>query len=147
MHLPCRLSYWESQEFGYAQSFAPDIVVIKLGTNDAKNHNWQFRKMFEDDYREMISVFSKLESKPTIFICHPIPVYPNPYIDGRIIANELLPKIDSIAKDTGVKLIPLFHVLTDKPALLPDGIHPNEEGARLIADAVKSFLLENYSRN
>ncbi len=141
------LPYMESEEFDQAISFAPDVVIIKLGTNDAKNFNWQFSKYFVHDYKEMIHVFSKLESQPIIFICYPVPAYSNPFIDGHIIENEVLSKIDIIAKDTGVKIIPLFQELSNKPALFPDGIHPNKEGARLIAEYVKTFLLENHKRN
>ncbi len=142
------LPYGKSQEFNQAKSFAPDIVIIKLGTNDAKSHNWQFAENFEDDYKEMIDVFTKLESQPVIFICYPVPAYQNPFdINGSVIENEMLPKIDEIAKDTGVKIIPLFQELTNKSDLFPDGIHPNKEGAGLIAEQIKTFLLEKYKRN
>ena len=135
------LPYGESQEFIRAKSFAPDIVIIKLGTNDAKSHNWKFNEYFVDDYKEMINDFSKLNSKPVIFICYPVPAYQNPFdINGSVIENEILPKINEIAKGTGVKIIPLFQALSNKSALFPDGIHPNKEGARLIADNVKAFL-------
>ncbi len=135
------LPYRESQEFEKTKSFTPDVVIIKLGTNDAKSHNWQFNEYFVGDYKEMIDAFSKLNSKPIIFICYPVPAYQNSFdINGSVIENEILPKIDAIAKDTGVKIIPLFQALSNKPALFPDGIHPNIEGARLIAYSVKAVL-------
>lgn len=137
------LPYMESKEFDHAKSFAPDVVIIKLGTNDAKSQNWRFNEYFVGDYKKMIDAFSKFNSEPIIFICYPVPAYQNPFdINGSVIENEMLPKINEIAKDTGVKIIPLFQELSNKQHLFPDGVHPNKEGARLIADNVKAVLKE-----
>src|SRR5207237_795169 len=35
--------YWKQKQFTQAQEFAPDIVVIKLGTNDSKPQNWKLK--------------------------------------------------------------------------------------------------------
>ncbi len=140
--------YAKSREFNHAKLFAPDVIIIKLGTNDAKIHNWKFKEYFVDDYKEIINDFSKLNSKPVIFICYPVPAYKNSFdINGSVIENEMLPKINEIAKDTGVKIIPLFQALSNKSALFPDGIHPNKEGARLIAENIKAFLKQLPKEN
>src|SRR4051812_11154381 len=33
--------YWNQKAFKAATAFAPDIVIIKLGTNDTKAQNWK----------------------------------------------------------------------------------------------------------
>ena len=38
-----------------AQAFDPDIVVIKLGTNDSKPENWQYGAEFKKDLQQMIT--------------------------------------------------------------------------------------------
>ena len=37
-----------------AQAFKPDVVIIKLGTNDSKPENWQYGAEFRQDLEQMI---------------------------------------------------------------------------------------------
>ena len=72
--------YQKSKQFKAALSSNPDIVVIMLCTNDTKPANWwNSAKDYEVDYRDLISDFEKLPSKPKIYLCLP------PYIakEGR----------------------------------------------------------------
>jgi acyl-CoA thioesterase I len=68
--LPCQ----NQKAFKNAKAFNPDIVVIKLGTNDTKPYNWRFKDEFVADYKDMINQFRTLPSKPKIFISYPAPV-------------------------------------------------------------------------
>jgi len=68
--------YWRQRAFGFARKFLPDVVVIKLGTNDTKPANWKHRDSLVDDYVEMVKAFQELDSKPKVFICYPVPVFP-----------------------------------------------------------------------
>jgi len=36
--------YMKEKMYGEALKFNPNIVVLKLGTNDSKPHNWVFHK-------------------------------------------------------------------------------------------------------
>lgn len=38
----------------------PDIVIVKMGTNDAKAQNWAYKDNFESDYIEFILSFQTL---------------------------------------------------------------------------------------
>jgi len=124
--------------FTSAIGFAPDVVVIMLGTNDTKPHNWKnFASDYEKDYRDIIEKFAKLESKPRIFICKP------PYIpkDGNWGINEAdtktqIPVIEKLAKALNVGIIDVHASLEGHDDLIPDKVHPNTEGATLIAGAV-----------
>ena len=44
--------YINTQEYINSQKFQPDIVLIKLGTNDTKPQNWKYKTEFENDYQE-----------------------------------------------------------------------------------------------
>ena len=60
--------YQKSQQFKDALSSNPDVVVIMLGTNDTKPVNWRHSaKDYEADYRDLISDFQKIASKPRIY--------------------------------------------------------------------------------
>jgi lysophospholipase L1-like esterase len=64
--------YQKSQQFKDALSSNPDVVVIMLGTNDTKPANWRHSANdYEADYRDLISDFQKLASKPRIYLCLP----------------------------------------------------------------------------
>ncbi|MDF7807745.1 GDSL-type esterase/lipase family protein [Pontiellaceae bacterium B12219] len=68
--------YWKQKAYTDALAFNPDIVIIKLGTNDSKPENWAHKAEYIPDYVELIETFQALESNPTIWICYPVPAYP-----------------------------------------------------------------------
>ena len=134
--------YKKSKQFKAALSSNPDIVVIMLGTNDTKPANWRnSAKDYEVDYRDLISDFEKLPSKPKIYLCLP------PYIakEGRWGINNQdtlaqIPMIRKIAKDLKLEVIDVYAALEGQDDLIPDTVHPNTGGAALIAKAVAASL-------
>lgn len=135
--------YQKSQQFKDALSSNPDVVVIMLGTNDTKPANWRHSaKDYEADYRDLISDFQKLASKPRIYLCLP------PYIakKGRWgINNEdtkmQIPIIKKIAKNLKLEFINVYAALEGQDHLIPDTVHPNTGGAAVIAKAVTTSLI------
>ncbi len=134
--------YQKVRQYKDAIASSPDFVVIMLGTNDTKPNNWKkFESDYENDLRDLIEDFASLESKPRIFLCFP------PYIagDGNWGINEAntkaqIPVITKIAKDLNLKTIDVHAALDGKDELIPDRVHPNAEGAKLIAKAVHAVL-------
>lgn len=68
-------SYWKTATFQNAKSFNPDIVVIKLGTNDSKSTNQSIWSEFQNDLSNMVDTFRLLPSHPKIYLCLPVPSY------------------------------------------------------------------------
>ena len=65
-------------------------------------------------------------------------------INGDRIVNEIIPLLKKVAADSkSVTLIDLFSVYPAKDELLPDKIHPNAEGAGIIADTVAKAILSD----
>lgn len=129
--------YWKTKAFKEAKDFAPDIVVIKLGTNDTKPQNWSHKEEYAQDLKAMVAEFSGLSSKPRIFLCHPVPAFPGNWgIRDEIIKNEVGPLVDQVAKGTGATVIDLYTALADSKDLFPDKVHPNAEGAKMMADVI-----------
>jgi acyl-CoA thioesterase I len=134
--------YWKETAFRNATNFAPDIVTIKLGTNDSKPQNWRYKDQFAADLRDMIDVFSSLPSHPRIFLCLPVPAYAvNFDINPDIIQNEIIPIIHQVAVEKGLQTIDLYTALSGRPELFPDNIHPNAIGAALIARTIHSAVI------
>jgi len=132
------------REVAYTSALAakPDIVVIKLGTNDSKPQNWQYKADFVTDYSNMIDAFRALPSKPVVWICKPVPAFAvNFSIRPEVIRDEILPLIEQISREKNAPMIDLYTALADHGNLFPDSIHPNAEGAGLIAQTVAPFLL------
>jgi len=66
--------YWKHKNYKKALSFNPDIVIIKLGTNDIKPKNWKHKGEFTTDLTALVTSFQNLSSKPTVLLANPVPV-------------------------------------------------------------------------
>ena len=133
--------YWKQKAFKDALACEPKIVIIMLGTNDTKPQNWKCKDQFAADYADMVKEFAALPSKPKVFCCYPVPVPGK----GNFGINEAgvqeeMPMIAKLAKETNAGLIDMHAALEDKPALLPDRVHPNTEGATRMAKAACKAL-------
>jgi len=136
--------YWKEEAFMNAIAFNPDIVIIKLGTNDSKPQNWRYKNEFERDYNDFIRSFSILPTHPKIFICNPVPAYEVKWgIRDSVIVNEQIPIIAKIGKENNVEVIDLYNPFLDKGKYFPDGIHPDAEGAFLMAKEIYNAIT-NY---
>jgi len=134
--------YIGQSAYNDARACNPDIVIIKLGTNDSKPQNWQYKGDFVADYSAMIDVFRALPSKPVVWICKPVPAFAvNFAIRPEVIRDEILTLIDQIAQEKGTPVIDLYTALLDYGNLFPDNIHPNAEGAGVMAETIAPFLL------
>lgn len=129
---------WVStNEYKAALAFLPEIVVIKLGTNDSKPQNWTGNERFIRDLEALAQEFAALESHPRIIICLPAKAYEVRWdIHDDIIAGEELPALKSMAKRNHWRLVDLYRATSGKQERFPDGIHPDEQGAGIIAAKV-----------
>jgi lysophospholipase L1-like esterase len=128
--------YWDDINFKASTEFKPDIVIIMLGTNDAKPFNWSHKDEFAADYLSLIEHYRKFGAH--VYLAVPAPVYGqgNFSIDPEIIKNEVVPLIRKIATDANTPVIDIFQTLNGKPEYFPDNVHPNVDGASLIAKAI-----------
>ena len=129
--------YMKENIYQEALAYQPDIVVIKLGTNDTKPQNWVHGKEYPKDLQYMLKELRKLPSKPKIYLCYPAKAYRSDWgINDSIIVNGVIPYIDRIAKKNKSGVIDLHTATDGMEQNFPDRIHPNEEGARVIAETV-----------
>ena len=150
--------YMNEMAWKDAVAFNPDIVIIKLGTNDSKPQNWQYGAEFKKDLKQMITTLrpdlaqpqkkkgkkSKniLPAKPQIILCTPIPAFKSTWnINDSIIANSIIPIQQEVAREYGLQVIDLHTLFADKSDLVQsDGIHPNEKGVKRMAEIIAETL-------
>lgn len=141
--------YWNEPQFVQSQQFNPNVVIIKLGTNDSKPHNWIYGSEYIHNLREMVSVYKNLPSKPTIYLCYPAKAHKKSWdISDEVIVNQIIPAIKTVAAENNLNIIDFHSAFTNKPSLFVyDGIHPNEKGAAMMAETVKRTLVEEKIAN
>lgn len=134
--------YMKEQLFHQALNFTPDVVIIKLGTNDTKPQNWTSEEAFMHDMNTMIDSFIALPSQPEIFLCYPIPTTGEHWgISDSIIRLGVIPAIKKVAHKRHLRTINLYKALKPHPEFISnDMIHPNREGYRAIANTIADFL-------
>ena len=131
------MPYMNEQAYKDALEFNPQIVTIKLGTNDSKPFNWKEQEHFKKDLKTLIESFRSLPSKPKIWLCLPVPAYGHAWsINDSIIYNGVIPYIKEVAQEENLSLIDLNTPFQNKKQYFPDTIHPNEEGEHIIAEII-----------
>ena len=127
--------YMKEQCFRDALASLPDIAIIKLGTNDSKEWNWQHKQDFKTDLHALIHSLDTLSSHPQIYLCLPIPAHKNPYsINDSIIRNGIIPLIQETANECKLPTIDLYtEMLPYYLKECPDGVHPDKQGAARLA--------------
>lgn len=142
------LSVWKEKYLQDALASQPDAVVIMLGTNDTLPRYWDKGKaQFGADYSALIRSFQQLPMHPRVWVCLPPPMFlPPGHVQLPILAEQMLPLIAETARAEHAGLIDLFHAMQEKKALFPDTVHPNPEGAGLMAAEVAKALTEPVNR-
>lgn len=139
-------AYSTSNQYKPSHDFAPNIVVIMLGTNDSMPRNWNAGKdHFVADYEELIDSYTSLASKPTVFLNTVPPATDDNMfsISGMTIEKEINPLVKQVAMNKMCPVVDVWEALDGDPAKLGsfDGVHPGNEGAMIIGKAVAKAIL------
>ena len=122
-------------------AFKPNVVIIKLGSNDSKPQNWKHKEEFDDDLVAMIKHFRGLPSKPKVWVCLPAAVVKSNFGITDAIVREQLPIIRAVAKAHDAPVIDTYTPFVKrKDLMVGDGVHPNAAGAKVLAETVHKAL-------
>lgn len=140
--------YIHTQQYKDVINYQPDIAIIHLGLNDTDPRNWpNYQEDFVSDYYRLIAALKSTNPDVQVFICKMTPIFSgHPRFESgtRDWFWEIQSLIPRIAESQQVGLIDLHSPLYDRPDLFPDELHPNEEGAAIIASTVHSYLRGDY---
>lgn len=137
--------YVNEKIFQDSLNYLPDIVVIMFGTNDSKVQNWVSKEEFKKQYKELVQSYTQLKSKPVVYLNTPATPF---YVDGKAegpmefniqkdMVHEAAEAVREIGKELGLQIIEINDITKNHPEWFRiDGIHPNADGAKAIANMV-----------
>jgi lysophospholipase L1-like esterase len=138
--------YWKEGKFNQVFALKPDIVTIKLGTNDTKPQNWDAHYgEFKKDYLAMIDTLNTLSSKPKIWIVLPVPCWANQYNIRDSALQKIIPLLKQIGQEKNLPVIDANTPLKTFSKYFSDGVHPNAAGSDTIAYVIYRALMSATS--
>lgn len=140
--------YMQQEEFKEAMAFKGDIAVIHLGINDTDPRNWpNYRDEFVKDYLSLMDSLRSANPKVRFILARMTPIadrHPR-FISGtKLWHGEIQEAIQTVARVSGAELIDFRAPFYPYPYLLPDAIHPNPEGAGILAKTVCAGITGDY---
>ena len=140
--------YVSEPEYRAALDFKADIVVIHLGVNDTDPRNWpNFQDEFNSDYIHLIDTLRAVNPKAKVWIClmTPLTFRHHRFLSGtRDWHEQIQEHIRQVAACEHTGLIDLFTPLYNRPDLFYDAVHPNAEGAMIMARTIYAALSGDY---
>lgn len=129
-------SYWNSTEYINSLSFAPDYVIIMLGTNDCKEMYWD-EKQYKEDAKALYQQYANLASKPYVYFA----LSPHVYGNDALITVERISMLHEVQvaliEEMNWDTIDMYTLTADKQSLYHrDGIHFSDDGYRYIAQCM-----------
>lgn len=136
--------YIKTHEYARSLEFNPDIVLIKLGTNDSKPQNRIHLGEYKQQYLQLIDAYQQLSSRPRVILLTPVRCFipgTNTICDS-VIQAAITPAIREIAVERNLEIINLYHIYGNEwdEALMPDRLHPSAAGAERIATKIFRVL-------
>ena len=138
-----------AKEPHYAKAFQVEDAhyLIMLGTNDSKPYNWD-----EAQYREeLAALLLRCKSKGTVTVMKPPKAFPSkktgvvPFDVQDDVLCTIGGIIDETARELEVPVIDLYTFTQNHPEWFPDGIHPNAEGNKQIAQYIRDAVTPEWA--
>lgn len=127
----------------YQQSLAydADVVVFMMGTNDSKPQNWVDGENFKRDLEILLDDYA--DSR--IILCTPAAAFFMDDSTGNATSFDIQPAVveeitqivRDVAQERQLELLDIYALTLDHPEwFAKDGVHPSNDGAAAIAEAV-----------
>lgn len=146
--------YVSREVYQAALEYDADIIVFMMGTNDSKPENWTDANSFREDYVELLSSLTEGKSDVKIYLglCAEAFYAEDTDKSAGLAKYDIQPaKVDEIVATIDMyaalssyymKTIDIHALTTAHPEWFEaDGIHPNNDGAKAIAEAVAETIL------
>ncbi|MFI3295981.1 MAG: GDSL-type esterase/lipase family protein, partial [Rikenellaceae bacterium] len=129
--------YIKTQEYAQSLAFNPDIVILKLGTNDSKAHNFAHIANYKADYQKIIDSYKEANPSARLILISPVKCYfdESESISDDRMQQTITPIIEELAIENDLEIVNGYPLLgtTYTPHYMPDLLHPSSVGAGLMA--------------
>lgn len=128
--------YIERDEYKQSLEFEPHIVIIKLGTNDAKPQNRIKLDQYKSDYQKLIDSYRALPTEPRIILATPVRCYlGEDEFSTQAIESAMIPVIRELALENNLEILNFYTLFSPEYAweIMPDRLHPSSIGAGMMA--------------
>ena len=140
--------YMQLPEFRQAMDFKADLVVIHLGLNDTDPRNWpHYQDEFVEDYLALVDSLRSVNPKARFLIARMTPIGSthSRFISGtKTWHGQIQEAIETVAYAAGAELIDFYEPLYPYPWMFPDAVHPDAEGAGILAKTVYQGITGDY---
>lgn len=140
--------YIQQQAWRNALAFAPDKAIIHLGLNDTDPRNWpNWRDEFIPDYLAMIDSLRAVNPNVEVWVCRMTPIFHGHHrfkSGTRDWHAQIQKAIEEVALLANAHLIDLHEPLYHRPDLFADALHPDAEGAYILARTVYSAMTGDH---
>ena len=158
--------YRRTDEYRSLLSSSPDVVIIMLGTNDARPLYWDEigerdtdfegtpSQEFKRGYLDLIRELRGLDSAPEIFVATPPPIYPEKAAERRRedlarrsdnLVGGVIPLIREVAAEAGGTTLVDVHghmsASGGSADLTHDGVHYSSAGYRKMCGVFEAALI------
>ncbi|MBR3810864.1 MAG: hypothetical protein IKJ16_00850 [Agathobacter sp.] len=147
--------YVNREVYQDALDYDADIIVFMMGTNDAKLENLTDEESFLEDYNALLGSLMEGKKEPKVYVglC-PEAFYTEDADESTGVASyNIQPAVvdeivDAISLHATTSDFPIgvidIHSLTEAHPewFEADGIHPNNDGAKAIAESIANMILK-----
>ncbi len=126
-------AWCDTGELENALAFQPDIVIVMFGVNEISHP--ELLDDFLPDAIWLVEQFKHAMPNSCIFLSTPTPLAPDDekHQANMELSTKIIPVLRQVAEKTGCRIIEVNHDYPPTLNYLPDGVHPNARGNRLIA--------------
>lgn len=145
----CDRAYTTTTAYKDVLKSNPDIVFIKLGTNDSRMpYRLQVDSFFTADYKTLIHSFKELPSHPRIILLLPVSSYLTDTMrqTDAAITKLILPRVRQVAYDEKLELVDLHSITAGMGSTFPDSLHPSALGATIIAKRLYEVITQKEEK-
>lgn len=130
------ITYLKTEAYSNLKLFKPEIIILKLGTNDSRPDEWTNEDFFYADYLRLVRKMKNISNR--VYLCYPIPPYGTKWAQrNEIMRDKVIKLIKRIAEEEKLPVIDLYHTdMQNSRNYFPDGIHPTSKGYDIIAKRV-----------
>lgn len=139
-------TYMKTKQYEELIAYQPDILILKLGTNDSRPNEWSTDAFFYADYVRLVRELKRTEA--FVYLCLPTPPFGDKWKErDRILTGHIIPLIRQVAEEEHVSVIDLYKSYKQDSSLyFPDGIHPTGKGYEIISDCVFKAMQQHNTK-